>query len=434
MRNERVVRVRRVARPACVGIVLSLATVGASAHDFWIVPTAFDFAVGDTLELRGQTGISFPQSVSAVAVDRIAEARLLGAGSDERLTSFSTAGKSLLIRHRPSVAGQRIVAVALVPRVSPQSAAGFERYLRLEGAEAVADHYKREGRLPKDSVRMRVTKTAKTVVEVGRGGPRAYTRAVGHPLEIVPTVDLFGTRSGTSVTLRVLARGRPLPNATIVGGFAPFGSPWEAPAMASAAADGDSHGVRITTNAMGIATLPLGNDGLWHARVSHAVPAAPASGADWDVYFATLVFAVGTPPRPGTVAAARPAAPGDSAEVARIIAAFHEALAAGDSLRALSYLTPDVTILESGGEERLAEYRSHHLAADIEFAKAVRSASSPVRVTVRGDAAWASSTSTTAGNFRGREINSVGAELMVLARTPNGWRIAAIHWSSRARR
>lgn len=51
-----------------------------------------------------------------------------------------------------------------------------------------------------------------------------------------------------------------------------------------------------------------------------------------------------------------------------------------------------------------------------------------------GDAAWVSSTSTTNGEFRGRVVHSTGAELMVLRRTPDGWRIAAIHWSSRARR
>jgi ketosteroid isomerase-like protein len=45
--------------------------------------------------------------------------------------------------------------------------------------------------------------------------------------------------------------------------------------------------------------------------------------------------------------------------------------------------------------------------------------------------AWATSTSTARGEFRGRPVNSEGAELMVLTRTPEGWKISAIHWSSR---
>jgi ketosteroid isomerase-like protein len=100
----------------------------------------------------------------------------------------------------------------------------------------------------------------------------------------------------------------------------------------------------------------------------------------------------------------------------------------------MSLLAPDVVVLESGGIETRDEFRAHHLAADIAFAQAVKSERAPMRVTVRGDAAWATSTSTTAGEYRGRQINSAGAELMVLTRTSQGWRISAIHWSSRARR
>ena len=124
----------------------------------------------------------------------------------------------------------------------------------------------------------------------------------------------------------------------------------------------------------------------------------------------------------------------DSAAVAATVDRYHQALSSADSAGALALLTADAVILESGGVESRAEYRSHHLQSDIEFARAIRSTRGPVRVRVQGDVAWASSTSTTQGEFRGRQINSAGAELMVLTRTPQGWRIAAIHWSSRNRR
>lgn len=124
----------------------------------------------------------------------------------------------------------------------------------------------------------------------------------------------------------------------------------------------------------------------------------------------------------------------DSTDVASAVRAYHTALAAGDSLAALGLLAPDAVILESGGMESRAEYRSHHLAADIEFARAVPSVRGEIAVTVAGDVAWASSTSTTEGMMGDRKINAMGAELMVLSRTPEGWRIRAIHWSSRNRR
>jgi ketosteroid isomerase-like protein len=134
----------------------------------------------------------------------------------------------------------------------------------------------------------------------------------------------------------------------------------------------------------------------------------------------------------GTIGAAQ--APNDSAAVAATVERFHTAVVAGDSARALSLLTADAVVLESGGMETREEFRSHHLPADIAFAQAVKSERGPMRVVVRGDAAWTTSTSTATGEYRGRQVNSSGAELMVLTRTPQGWRIAAIHWSSRTRR
>lgn len=124
----------------------------------------------------------------------------------------------------------------------------------------------------------------------------------------------------------------------------------------------------------------------------------------------------------------------DSAAVVATVLRYHATLASGDSLAALSLLAPDAVVLESGSLESLAEYRSHHLPSDIAFARAVNSQRTPVRVVVEGDVAWVAQQSTAQGKFRDRAVDSAGAELMVLRRTVDGWRISAIHWSSRSRR
>jgi ketosteroid isomerase-like protein len=123
----------------------------------------------------------------------------------------------------------------------------------------------------------------------------------------------------------------------------------------------------------------------------------------------------------------------DSADVARTVERFHQALAQGDGAAALALLAPSATILESGNLETVEEYRANHLPADIEFARAVKEGRTPTLVTVRGDVAWAVATSVTQGTFHGRPISSAGAELVVLTRSPSGWRIVAIHWSSHRR-
>lgn len=129
--------------------------------------------------------------------------------------------------------------------------------------------------------------------------------------------------------------------------------------------------------------------------------------------------------------AAPPSRSADSLAVTSTVERFHRALATADSAGAMALLTADVLVLESGGVETRTEYRSHHLSSDIAFARAVTSQRTVRQVRVQGDVAWVSSTSTGRGTYRMREVNSTGAELMVLVRTPQGWRISAIHWSNR---
>jgi ketosteroid isomerase-like protein len=124
----------------------------------------------------------------------------------------------------------------------------------------------------------------------------------------------------------------------------------------------------------------------------------------------------------------------DSAAVVGVVAAFHAALGAGDSTKALSLLAEDVRILESGGVEDKQKFRNGHLSADMAYAKNTKSERALTSVVVSGAAAWVVSSSTTTGESNGRAINSQGAETMVLSKSADGWKIRSIHWSSRARR
>ena len=120
----------------------------------------------------------------------------------------------------------------------------------------------------------------------------------------------------------------------------------------------------------------------------------------------------------------------DEADVVATVDTYHSSLAAGDSTTALGLLAEDVTILESGGVENKEHYRSGHLSGDMRFAQAVARVRGEVTVTILGDVAWAWSTSVTEGQMGEREINSQGAELVVLARVDGDWKIKAFHWSS----
>jgi len=109
---------------------------------------------------------------------------------------------------------------------------------------------------------------------------------------------------------------------------------------------------------------------------------------------------------------------------------YHNALLSKDRESALAVLSSDVIIIEGGHVQTREEYISHHLDADIDFTSNVTSRRKVIRTFVDGNVGWIISSTTVTGRYKGREINSTGAELMVLRQQNEMWNIVAIHWSS----
>ncbi|HET6340670.1 MAG TPA: nuclear transport factor 2 family protein [Gemmatimonadota bacterium] len=126
-----------------------------------------------------------------------------------------------------------------------------------------------------------------------------------------------------------------------------------------------------------------------------------------------------------------PGVPPDEGTIRAVVEGFHAALAAGDSTRALEYLHPDLMVYESGHAETLDEYRSGHLASDIEFSRAVSFDTVEDSVVLGRDLSLYLRRYRVRGSFRDTEIDAAGVETMILAPTPTGWKIRHIHWSSR---
>jgi ketosteroid isomerase-like protein len=124
----------------------------------------------------------------------------------------------------------------------------------------------------------------------------------------------------------------------------------------------------------------------------------------------------------------------DSAGAVASVTAFHAALAAADSARAVSFLAQDVMILESGAIQTRMEYLGHHLGADMKASAGSKAERSVVRVSLSGTTAIVVSKSLTPPTGAEGNTGSEMAELMVLGKSSAGWEIRAVHWSSRRRR
>lgn len=173
--------------------------------------------------------------------------------------------------------------------------------------------------------------------------------------------------------------------------------------------------------------------GLCTWKVSEATgPASLAIGDGMKVRYSTLICCAALPMLAASPVFAQTDTRGaQEGEVRNAVESYARALASGDSLAALELLHADVTINEGGHAETLEQYRSGHLRSDIAFAAAVPRTTISDSVLISGDVALYTSEYRARGRFRGRDIDSHGAETMVLLRTAEGWRIRHIHWSSR---
>lgn len=120
----------------------------------------------------------------------------------------------------------------------------------------------------------------------------------------------------------------------------------------------------------------------------------------------------------------------DSVNIAVVVDGFHAALRSGDEAGVRALLLPDARILEGSNIETAEEYMSGHMAGDMAFAAGLNRQIISREVFQPGpDVAWAVTRSHSVGESRGREIDRMGAELMVLRKVDGSWRIAAIQWS-----
>lgn len=116
-----------------------------------------------------------------------------------------------------------------------------------------------------------------------------------------------------------------------------------------------------------------------------------------------------------------------------VVKAFHMALASGSAAQIEKLLDPNVLIMEGGNVERSRqEYASHHLKSDLKFMSSVTYTLERQSGDTVGDLAWVASESRLIGKSAPKPVELVSTESLVLRKTPAGWKIVHIHWSSRS--
>lgn len=266
-----------------MGFALLAAASSASAHDFWLIPDLFAYAGDSTVHVNGRSGTRFPNG-AAVQPNRVADAQIIGAFSRTKITEMAVEGTSLRLHQKPTAAGQYLVVASLTPRTTRATPAGLLRYLRAEGGAAEAARLERENAFAgMDSVIYTGTSYAATAVQVGHGGPRAFSLLAGYALELVPLNDPGHLHVGDTLHVRVLAAGQPVSNIEIEA----------MPAIDSVTASPAPGPAALPADMNGIAHVPLTKAGAWMLRSAYVGHRNGVATNEWDVSRTTYVFGVG---------------------------------------------------------------------------------------------------------------------------------------------
>lgn len=274
-------RTRRRAIVPMLAVALLTATSTMFAHDFWLVPDAFWVAGDSTIRTSGRSGLRFPNG-SAVQPTRVADARIVGASSQMKITEISVEGTSLRLFQKPTAPGQYLIVVELTSRPSRSTPAGLARFLRAEGGADEATRLERENAFAgRDSLVYHSASYATTIVQFGSGGATAYNTSTSQPLQFIPLTDPLRARVGDTLHVRIEGNGKPLANTGLYTN-----------GVVDSAATGAAATTHLMTDAQGVAHIPLTKTGPWIVRSAYVSP-RPGAAGEWDVARATYVFNVG---------------------------------------------------------------------------------------------------------------------------------------------
>jgi hypothetical protein len=266
---------RKTRALALSGGLIVLFLSGLFSHDFWLVPQKFRANPGETLLLSANTGMDFPKSLSAVTPDRFDQFLLVGASDKKDLKDYRTKGNSLTTEIICGAAGTYVLGASLKPKEIRLTAKEFNEYLQLDGLPDIYELRKREGILDKDAVEY-YSKYPKAIIQVGDRLDETPTRPLGLTLEIVPQVNPYRLKTGDTLSVIVLFRGKPLPGADVA---------WSFPGR------GDTFAGSIKTDAEGKAAVPLVQAGPYVIRLTH-MEWVKLETHEWESYWTSLTFEV----------------------------------------------------------------------------------------------------------------------------------------------
>ncbi len=256
----------------CLAAVLILAVGPVRAHDFWIEPSTFVVNLEDSVSLQLREGQELAGNSLPYVPDWFQDFSRSDAQGRAPVVSEMGNDPAAVIRIRS--AGTTLIGYRSTADFVTLAPEKFENYLRSEGMETIVALRAKLGESDKEA-RENFVRCAKTYLTTnGRALAKEVQAPLGYTLELMPADNLHGLSPGDTLNLQLLYLGNPLAGALVT-------------AFRKEKPEAKVH---VRTDKQGRASLLLSAPGLWLVKAVHMVRLEKHPKADWESYWASLLF------------------------------------------------------------------------------------------------------------------------------------------------
>jgi uncharacterized GH25 family protein len=263
---------------------MALAAQAALAHDMFLVVDDHDLPVESEVTIALYNG-TFDKSENSIDRDRMIDVSVVdgsGAVSHPEAGQWRDQNDMSLLTFSTGAAGTYVVGVSTHARNIELSGEDFNEYLKHDGVLDVLAARKEAGILGSEATE-RYSKHVKTIVSVGEPSGSSWQRALGYPIEIVPSSDPSKLCPGDNLEFQVLADGAPVAGQLVYASHAGFHGHSE---------DGShSEASSTRTDDAGTASVEVDTAGRWYLRLIRMLE-VDEEGVDYESNWATLTFEV----------------------------------------------------------------------------------------------------------------------------------------------
>jgi len=272
-----------------------------------------------TLSLYNGT---FEKSENVIDRDRMLDASIVGHGKKAAINPAQWKDQDTTITQltfNTGASGTYVAGVSTKARNIELTGEKFNSYLEHDGVLDMLEQRKKDNTLDQDAVES-YAKHVKTIYQVGDIKTNDWNTVLGYPIEFVPQANPYDKYSGEKLDVQLLLDGKPLPNQLVYADFiqsadghahSDHSHEHEHDGQAHShddthADDGHSHshadgtaeahthtsGQQLRTNAQGIVTVDLPEDGIYYTRAIYMTEATDSDELTHRSTWATLSFEV----------------------------------------------------------------------------------------------------------------------------------------------